>query len=346
MPAAVAAVDLAQTARLAVMSVAADTTRHSIRAGLLARPIRAFLQLSESEALFETRGFPQSAPSAQLALETIGRIFIGGYNATLAAPNIDAVRRYVDSIPVVYRGFAAEGAAMGAAVADALPFSPPILPGCIAAFNSDFTYLTHVGAGWALARVPWRRGRILAPLDPIHRWLAIDGSGFHDTYFYHRRVITGWRRERSGYTAQAYDQGVGRALWFISGGSVPNATHLISALASVRQADLWSGLGIAMAYAGPVTRGDVVSALKSADTHAACFAQGIAFGCEARTLADYIPGHTDVAAHAIWNNDAREVARLVRETRSCLPNAETNPPRYKTWRENVALAFSRTRGGK
>jgi hypothetical protein len=327
------------------MSVAADIACSSAKMDLLTRPVRRLLRLSPDEALFETRGFPRSNSSGQLALEAIGRVFIGGFNASLTASDVGAILQYVRNTPIVERGFAAEGAAMGAAVVDALPFSRPMLAAIIAKLNSEYTYLAHVGAGWALARVPWRRKPILAPLDPIHRWLAIDGLGFHDTYFYHRRVLTGWRRERSGYAAHAYDQGVGRALWFVSGGSVSDATRLILALASDRQSDLWSGLGLAMAYAGQVAGDDIIRAVKSAGENAPSYAQGVAFACEARALARYIPGHTDAVARAVWNRDASEIAGLVREARDHLPRVETNPPQYQTWRENVALAFSRIAGG-
>jgi hypothetical protein len=61
---------------------------------------------------------------------------------------------------------------MGTAIADALPFHRSRLSEDVRAFERDFTYLVDVRAGWALARLPWRRRQILAPLDPIHRRLA------------------------------------------------------------------------------------------------------------------------------------------------------------------------------
>jgi enediyne biosynthesis protein E3 len=326
---------------------AAEDRAHSSnwsQATLLTRPIRALLRLSQREALFETRGFPESNSSTQFALEAIGRVFVNGYNVSLTARDVGPILQYVNSIPVGERGFAAEGAAMGAAIGDALPMAKPMLPACIAAFNSEFGYLTHVGAGWALARVPWRRSRILGALDPLLRWLAIDGLGFHDTYFYHRSILAGWRRERSGYSAQAYDQGVGRALWFVSGGSAFEAARLISTVASDRQNELWSGLGLAMAYAGPAADQDFVSARKAAGASAAFYAQGVAFACEARTLAGHVPRHTDAAATSVWGLDAGEVAELVRDMRDRLPKVEADPPRYQTWRKRVAVAFTQGKG--
>jgi hypothetical protein len=321
------------------MSAIAENERLSASLSFLTRPLRQSLRLSPADALFETRGFAASNAASQSMLERIGSVFIGGFNAALAAGDLAAVLQHVESIPLAERGFAAEGATMGAAVADALPFGRPLLPQCVAAFNVDFTYLAHVGAGWALARIPWRRKRILAPLDPIHGWLAIDGLGFHDTYFHHRDVVAGWRRKQSDYGCHVYDQGIGRALWFVSGGSVAGAVRLISSFALERHRDLWSGLGLAMAYAGPTTGDDVIDALEAADENAAHFAQGVAFACEARVRGGFAPDNTKHVAQDVWKRTPTEVAEFVRECRRDLPHSETNPPKYQIWREKVAYAF-------
>jgi hypothetical protein len=297
------------------------------------------------QANFQARGFAAADPSRQLALQTIGRTFIRGYNAALMARDVEAVMQLVSSIPVAQRGFAAEGAAMGAAIADSISFRKLLLPACVEAFELDFTYLAHVGAGWSLARVPWRRRRILAELDPLLRWLAFDGLGFHDTYFYHRRILAGWRGERRGYAARAYDQGVGRAIWFIAGGSVSAAIKLLSALPVMRQSDLWSGLGLAMTYAGPITAEDIAVACEAAGGHRSQFAQGIAFACEARVLARHVPDHTDLAARAVWGSGAKELSTLVRKARDGLPAAESDLPRYEIWRRAVAGSLPQTQRG-
>jgi hypothetical protein len=297
------------------------------------------LGLSADQASFQARGFVTPHSPAQRSLEAVGRTFIAGYNAALAAPHLDKIIQYIRSLPLDERGFAAEGAAMGVAVVDALPFRRPMLPAFVAALDSRYTYLVHVGCGWAIARVPWRRQQILASLDSVHRWLAIDGLGFHDTYFYHKRVLAGWRREQSGYAARAYDQGVGRALWFVAGGSAASAIRLVLGLPNERQGDLWSGLGLAMAYAGPAGQTEAAAAFATADRNAASYAQGVAFACEAHALALHAPVHTDVVARSIWNLSACEVAGLVREARAGLSTAPSNPPQYQNWRDSVAQAF-------
>lgn len=298
------------------------------------------LALSPTAASFEVRGFTPCDPIRRQAFETIGKTFIAGYNAALQAEDSSDLISYVDNVRSDLRGFAAEGAAMGTAIADALPFRQARLPQLISLFESRFTYLVHVGAGWALARVPWRRHQILATLDPIHRWLALDGLGFHDCYFNHLTLLAGWRRERFGYAARCYEQGVGRALWFVCGGSVHQAQAAIRKLAPEHWIDLWSGLGLAMAYAGQSNESDFARALEFAGTERSCFAQGIAFACAARARAGHVPLHTQMAARAI-GFDAHTLANLVCEMREELPESERDQPRYEIWRRSVSSAVSR-----
>jgi enediyne biosynthesis protein E3 len=306
--------------------------------------VRRLLTLSLDHAEFSIRGFTACEPSRRSALEKIGRCFLGAYNAALVADEVTEIAEYVGRTAQADRGFAVEGAAMGAAVGDAVRFRQQLLPACVNAFQCGFTYLLHVGAGWALARVPWRHRQILASLDPKLRWLAYDGLGFHDTYFYSRRVSAGWRRQRAGYAARAYDQGVGRGLWFITGGSLPQAIDLIEALPVERQSDLWSGLGLAMAYAGPVVSDEIVRALLSAGDNGTHYAQGIAFACEARALANHIPAFTHLAAATAWGQGGGTLSLLVREVRDRLPKGNGDPPRYELWRRGVAAAFLRVAG--
>lgn len=303
-------------------------------------PVYWVLGLSMEEASFRKRGFIERDPSKRAALESIGQTFIGGYNAVILARGIDDILHHLEIVPPVRRGFAAEGAAMAHAVTDALPFRKPRFAEYIGALESEFSYLTHVGAGWALARIPWRRSRILASLDPVHHWLAYDGMGFHDTYFHHRRVLAGWQRRSSTYAAHAYDQGVGRALWFVAGGSVADVAELISGFAASRHSDLWSGLGLAMTYAGLADDHEIRTTLGAAGAHRMHFAQGVAFACEARALARHIPGHTELAARSVTGAGAKELSNLVRDARANLSRGDADAPPYEMWRRKVMAAMS------
>lgn len=301
---------------------------------------RRFLTMPPDEATFAKRGFHSADLARQAALESVGKTFLCGYNAALDAEDLGEVLQIVRALPAHRRGFAAEGAAMGFAVADALPFGKARLPDYLAAIEGRFVYLGHVGVGWAMARLPWRRRALLAELDPLLRWLAFDGMGFHDAYFNFPLVRGGWRRQRVGYAARAYDQGVGRALWFVSGGAIDRALQLVGNFSPERQGDLWSGLGLAMTYAGPAAADDIAAARGRSREFAAHFAQGAAFACEAYALAGEIPAHADNFVRELTGQDALTLSALVRDARALLTaNDEAETPRYETWRRNVAIAM-------
>jgi hypothetical protein len=301
---------------------------------------RSLFAIDTRQADFDVRGFPCGCEEQRRELEEIGKTFLIGYNCGLREETTETVQRVIDQAERHRRGFAVEGAAMGCAIADAVMLGGQRLKTWLRLNEPAYTYLAHVGAGWALARVPWRRQAILRECNPIHFWLVFDGLGFHDTYFAPKRALSGWRRMRRGYEAQAYDQGVGRAVWFIAGGNSERAIDAISHFAFVRQADLWSGLGLALAYAGGASAEALNRVLNAAGNFRLHLAQGAAFAAEAHARANYLPAHTKEAVAVLTGRDAKAVADLVRTLRSQLPSAApADAPPYELWRREVQRAL-------
>ena len=120
-------------------------------------------------------------------------------------------------------------------------------------YAQEHVYMVHVGAGWALARVPVRRTAFFSGLHVLLRWLVVDGYGFHEGYFHWRKWMGRSRRPRwlSSYACRVFDQGFGRSLWFVKGGDVASITAAIRTFSEERHADFWSGVGLACTYAGP-----------------------------------------------------------------------------------------------
>jgi hypothetical protein len=306
---------------------------------------RTLFTLRAIEASFVAREFLVSDVGVQRALERVGEIFIAGFNRSIMEGDSKSLWRFIDSVDADHRGFAVEGAAMGAGIVDALMLGRGRLRIWLELAGEEFTYLAHVGAGWALARVPWRRRAIMDCLDPIHCWLAYDGFGFHDGYFHASHIICGWRRLRTGYAARTYDQGVGRAIWFIAGGSVERAVEVISRLDPARHSDLWAGLGLALGYAGGAGPQALHHVARAAGALLPALAQGVAFAAEARARAHHVPASSRAAIRILSGLDAEEAAQLVRRVRASLPPAETGgTPRYELWRNGVQSALGSAGG--
>jgi hypothetical protein len=293
-----------------------------------------------SAARFAARGFAAAPADRQHHLEAIGETFIEAFNVGLTSDAPLDVRRWIDGVDADRRGFAAEGATMGVAVADAVGFRSPRLATWLSLAEADFTYLAHVGVGWALARLPWCRRTLTASLDPMLRWLAYDGLGFHDAYFKPRRALSGWRRERLGYAARAYDQGLGRALWFICGAEPREIARAIGGLSRDRHGDLWSGVGLAMAYAGGGDANIAAEARTAAGPAAPMLAQGAAFAAEAHARAGQVPIHTAEIVLTVTGLPIEHAVSLVRATRRKAElGLADGIPQYERWRVLVQQAL-------
>lgn len=305
------------------------------------------VKIDLKEASFRRRGFPEARGEGTERLEGIGRAFLEAANRALATRSTADLVCYANSVALDDRGFAIEGATFGIALADGLNWGQDQLPEWLDAVRDQHSYLAHVGLGWTLARLPWRKSRFDELLDPVHRWLVEDGTGFHDCYFRSSRILAGWRRRRSGYATHAYDQGIGRALWFVSGARIDEALRLVSQLDRGRRGDLVSGLGLALAYAGGVAGEELLRALADlADSDCKSLAQGAAFAAEAMVRAGHLHARSDERVKALTGRSAHEASTLVRGCRSDVltsPGEADAPVIYEAWRRRVGDALHSNR---
>jgi hypothetical protein len=202
--------------------------------------------------------------------------------------------------------------------------------------------MVHVGAGWALARLHRRLDRPPAGLDPLLGWLALDGYGFHHGYFgrgsavVHRRVPDGI----SGYAARVFDQGLGRSLWFIEGADVGRIAATIAGFPVSRRADVWSGVGLACAYAGGVAERSIEELGERSGLDHPHVAQGAAFAAKARHRAGNPAAHTERACRILCGMSADEAAGLADRALIDLADGE-GVPAYEVWRGRIRANWSK-----
>jgi hypothetical protein len=213
-------------------------------------------------------------------------------------------------------------------------------------------FLTYIGIGFAMSKLPrplWRK--VLpdlsgTPYYPTMSWLAVDGYGFDKAYFDTHRWVDGQKRDRPypwdgwpSYFQRAFDQGVGRALWFIHGGNAPAVLAAVNAFASERQADLWSGVGLAATFAGGCEPGGLSSLRHAAGDHRADLAQGAVFAAKARSYAGFVPSHTAAATAALTGLSVDSAAALADDSAVDTTTSTSVPP-YELWRQNVRGYFA------
>lgn len=312
--------------------------------------MRQFLQsaltLSGDEASFSRRRFHAGDPVARDRLENIGRAFISGYNQALNVDEPDALARQLELTELELRGFAFEGAAMALTLLDSIsPFGQKRLKRFLAGPAANHIYMVHAGAGWAIARLLWFQrplSKHLFRLDPLLRWLAIDGYGFHEGYFHWPNRIRDQRQPRglTPYARRVFDQGLGRSLWFVECADVARIRNSIARFPFERQRDLWSGCGLAAAYAGVADRDALERLKESAGGWKAEVAQGAAFAAKARQLARNPTEHTELACNILCGMTASESANLTDVALINLPADTEALPAYEIWRQRIQLRFS------
>jgi hypothetical protein len=332
----------------------AATLMGSIRKRLTAPPT--------SDIRFTTRGFDTDDAPAQEHLEFSAFQLLLGFELAVeqgGRGHDDLVIR-LESVQREYRGFAYEGAVMGLALRDAM--SPArghritesfmAGPDFDSAPGSKHVFMGYLGVGFTLAHLPkplWRRAlpdyARLADY-PAMRWMVMDGYGFHLAYFDHRKYVDGQHVGRNfpgwdpdPYVNRAIDQGIGRAMWFVYGANVKRYIAAINRFPESRQADLFSGAGVAASYAGGVSTEDLETLLKAAGRFRPDLAQGSVFALRARVVSDTLTPHSELAAQVLCGLTAQEADDLAARENTVLASGDGSGETYELYRQRIMQYF-------
>ncbi|RCG25374.1 DUF1702 family protein [Sphaerisporangium album] len=315
---------------------------------------RLLLTPSLAEVTFGERGFPVTPTDATRRLEAIPQSVICGFEWGIDARDQWEVERRLSLVDPEYRGFAYEGATMAFTVVDAMGGgrghrTRDLLMGP----GQPHIFLTYIGIGFAMARLPrplWKK--VMPDLTgsayyPTMSWLAVDGYGFDRAYFETRRWVDEQRvpvaypwEGSPDYFLRAVDQGIGRALWFIHGGQAADVAAHVRAFASHRQADLWSGVGLAATFAGGA-EAEVLAVLRAeAGEYRPELAQGVVFAAKARDFAGFVPPHTELATSVLAGLTVGGAVALADDAAVSAPSSDV--PAYELWRRGVRARFAST----
>lgn len=298
---------------------------------------RALLRISADETRVARRGFQVASPALAAHLEAIGGHFVAAYNEAVPATGLAPLVAQLEQVAPEFRGFAYEGAAMGLAVRDALCLGAPLWQRFVDGPAQHQHYICHCGRGWSFARLPGSVGRRAARVPGHLRWLNYDGYGFHEGFFGWRRSIDGCRVPRGlrGYAPRAFDQGLGRSLWFVRGAHPDAIAAAVAAFPAHRQADLWAGVGLAATYAGGVDEPVLQRVLAASGRHAPALAQGACFAAGARHRGGNLVPHTERATFTFCRLPAAEAAGLALGLEPDAAQPDPDGARYEAWRRAI-----------
>jgi hypothetical protein len=309
---------------------------------------------SLADVSFAGRGFPAGRSAATRKLEAIPQAVVCGFEWGIEALDQWELERRLSLTDPEVQGFAYEGATMACVVRDAMAGGRGTRTlGLLQGEGKRHIFLNYIGIGFAMARLPrplWKK--VLPELTgpeyyPEMSWLAVDGLGFDRAYFDTERWVDRQQLPapypwagHPDYFARAFDQGIGRALWFIHGARADEVAAAVGRFAARRRPDLWSGVGLAATFAGAGDPEDLAALREAAGEHRGELAQGAAFAAKARHHSGTVPEHTRAATLALTSRSVEEVAVIADDCAAT--TGEDGEPAYEIWRRRVREHLSTT----
>jgi Protein of unknown function (DUF1702) len=329
---------------------------------ILAAGRERLLSISYREIDFDQRGFEPCDSAVRQRMEACFRRFLDGYHFALRAPSDEKLAARLDQeIEAEWLGFGYEGAGTCLALLDLLlPWGRGRLDRFVAGPARRHDFVTLIGIGLAFARLPWVRcdlDRALRRLDPRVCWFAVDGYGFHEGFFHHRRYVVDRNPPSrvSGYTARCFDNGLGRAIWFVAGGNPERIRDVVAEFPPERQGDLWAGVGLACTFAGAVHHlAEYAAVIDGLTAYARPleieFGLGVVFAAYAREMAGVPSPWAALACDRVLGVSLEEAGRLGRralqETNDELAHAGADELRangYERARQKIRQTIMRGR---
>ncbi|HEV2886904.1 MAG TPA: DUF1702 family protein [Jatrophihabitans sp.] len=298
------------------------------------------------ETTMAFRGFHPRDDRARTVLESAGNAFLDGFAMAAGTSSSADTAARLQYLPASTRGFGYEGAGMALGLLEAGRPRKGELQQFLTRWADSHVYMAYVGLGWALARLPrplWRRPTAAAA-DPVLSWLVLDGYGFHEAYFHTDRIVGAHQRATGlswqGHTGDdavqsVFDQGVGRALWFVCGADPHQIATTLPGFGRRRRPDLISGLGLAASYAGGGDADTFAALREIAGEHAPQLAQGSVFAAETRARAGNLTPNTEAACLALAGIPVAEAVELAAATRpvEAVIDGEVS---FQVWRRRIA----------
>ncbi|MBF6329481.1 DUF1702 family protein [Nocardia transvalensis] len=286
--------------------------------------------------------FAAPSPATAAELERVSLHLSQAIDFAVRSKNNDEVIAHLAGVPEQYQGFAYEGAATGLAVLDALTPGGHRAADMFSGPTAKHDLTMYVGVGLSYGRVPKPLWGKAFPKHPVYRWLTLDGFGFYNAFFRTEKYVIGRHVEQRfprwmgnpEPLRRAADQGLGRALWFICGGSVELLAQRISQFEPHRHGDLWNGVGIATTFAGGVEAADLKAISELVPQFRADLAGGCAMVAKIREKTGTPTPHTEAAVNTYCGCSIGEAAALIDKALGEIPS-DGSAASYQLWRQRV-----------
>ncbi len=252
-------------------------------------------------------------------IERIKSVFLETQLFYVSNDDIESLTAYLENIPSEFRSIAYESASMAIAIKD-------LAHGGV--LKNWLHYVSvpakahqaqvYVGLGWAIAKSNLLFLPVVEKIETRYYHRVADGCGYYDGSFRQRQTVLS--QQIPAYLPEAampmYDQGVGRSLWYSCGADIDKVKTKIETFPRERQADLWRGIGIAVAYVGGCDDEYLKTLLKYAGANSIQLACGAALAARSRTMANTMTADTDRCSR-LWFALTTDAAVIANEDAYC-----------------------------
>lgn len=180
-------------------------------------------------------------------IETVVNTFQEGRKLSEQELGLDELIAELNKFDSRYRSVAFEGASMGVALNNSIETWKIYLKA-----TEKHKTQVHIGLGWAIADQQLNLEETLSHIEPEFRIKVLDGYGYWFGLFRKRLSIRTQQipAEISAELQPGFDQGIGRAIWYVAKGEIPKVVNIINHFSENRKPKLWQGIGVASTYVG------------------------------------------------------------------------------------------------
>ena len=249
----------------------------------------------------------------EIRMENIKSIFQDAKNISEKENDIKELNNYLENTNSEFRAVAYEGASMALALKD---FSDAITMkrwNALLGISQNYTGNIHIGFGWAIAEAKPKDLSFINAIQAMNQFRVWDGCGYYDGIFRQRNTIK--NQTRQGYITEinfkAYDEGIGRSLWYSCKGNVAKVAEIIKGFSSSRQPDLWRGIGIACSFVGGCEEIILKTLSTQAEKHFVQLSIGSAMVAKTRIHANCITKDSELACNVWCNLSAEKASQII-----------------------------------
>jgi hypothetical protein len=234
-------------------------------------------------------------------IETIKSIFLSTQQF-YEVNNPTVLLEYLESIKPEFRSIGYESASMAIALND-FDKSKELDIWLLFALGPALTHKAqvHVGLGWAIAKLNLPFLTAVEQIEKKLYYRVADGCGYYDGFFRNRHAVI--NQEFPDYmpieTKEFYYQGIGRSLWYSANGDIEKVRNSIESFPTDLYADLWRGIGLAVAYVGGCDADTLKNIFESANLYPGQLASGAALAAKSRMEANTITSDTTLCSQ-LW----------------------------------------------